>query len=298
MPLRLDWAQSFVSDRGLLSTAELYHENSKVRPFEADWGMDLMSAGMTEVYRSVRNPYKQYVRCERLALPRARRRGELARILRRRRSVREFATTPITRAALGELLGLSCGITGVQHLGGGDHLLLRANPSGGALYPIEVYPIVFRGDDLAPGLYHYAPREHALELIKSGDLQEELFQITMRQPVVREASFVCVLTALTARNMFKYGERGYRYMLLDAGHLAQNLYLASNALQLGCTTIAGFVDDRLNELVGIDGVNEFAVDVFVAGRMRPVPWRVRARTWVFPIIARWKRRRFLRGSRR
>src|SRR5690242_5986807 len=102
MPLRLDWAQSFVSDRGLLSTAELYHENSKVRPFEADWGMDLMSAGMTEVYRSVRNPYKQYVRCERTALPRSRRRGELARILRHRRSVREYATTPITRAALGE----------------------------------------------------------------------------------------------------------------------------------------------------------------------------------------------------
>jgi SagB-type dehydrogenase family enzyme len=290
MPVRLDWVQSFVSERGMFSTAELYHENSKVKPYEAEWGGEFSSPAMTNVYRMVRNPYKTYARCDRLQLPRTHRRGELARVLRRRRSVREFSTEPVSLQELGELLGLSCGVTGAQHLGGSDYLLLRSNPSGGALYPIEVYPIVFRGRDVAPGLYHYAPREHALELITAGEFQETVFQITMKQQVVREASFVIALTALTARNMFKYGERGYRYMLLDAGHLAENLYLTANVLDLGCVTIAGFIDDRLNELLDIDGVNEFAVYLFVSGHMPRQPWRVRAKAWFFPLMLRLKRK--------
>jgi SagB-type dehydrogenase family enzyme len=290
MPLRLDWVQSFVSDRGTLSTADLYHENSKVRPYEADWGAEYFSPAMTNVYRMVRSPYKNYCRYDRVHLPRARRRGELARILRRRRSTRDFANEPVGLRDLGELLGLSCGVTGAQHLGGSDYLLLRANPSGGALYPIEVYPIVFRGRDVRPGLYHYAPREHALELIRAGEFQETVFEITMKQPVVREASFVLALTALTARNMFKYGERGYRYMLFDAGHLAENLYLTANALKFGCVTIAGFVDDRMNELLDVDGVNEYALYLFVAGRMPIQPWLVRARAWLFPFMLRLKRK--------
>jgi SagB-type dehydrogenase family enzyme len=112
----------------------------------------------------------------------------------------------------------------------------------------------------------------------------------MRQPVIHQASFVIAMTALSARNMFKYGERGYRYMLFDAGHLAENLYLTANALSLGCTTIAGFVDDRLNELIGVDGVNEYGLYLFVAGRMPRQPWRVRARANVFRLAARLKRK--------
>ena len=296
--LRIDWAQAYVSDRGMFSTAELYHENSKLKPYEADWSAEFFGPGVTEAYRQVKSPYKCYYRYDRLDLPRSRRGGELARILRRRRSIREYSEEPVTRRQLGELLGLSCGVTNAQHLGGKDYLLLRSNPSAGALYPIEVYPIVFRGSDLAPGIYHYAPREHALELLRPGEFRDTVCQIAMKQPVVLGASFVLVLTALTARNMFKYGERGYRYMLLDAGHLAENLYLTANALRLGCTTIAGFIDDRVNELVEIDGVNEFAVYLFVAGHLPRQPWRVRARAWLTPQVLRLKRQIYRwRGKR-
>lgn len=298
MPIRLDWVQSFVSERGMLSTAELYHENSKIKPFDADWGAEYFSPAMNNVYRQVKSPYKSYYRYDRTALPRPERGGELARILRGRRSVREFAKEPITRRLLGELLGLGCGVTGAQHLGGSDYLLLRSNPSGGGLYPIEVYPIVFRGDDLAPGLYHYAPRDHALELVRAGDFQETVFQNTMKQPVVREASFALALSALTVRHMFKYGERGYRYLLLDAGHLAGNLYLTAVALGLGCTTIAGFIDDRMNELLEIDGVNEYALYLFIAGHAPAKPWKVRARERLFPLVAQYKRLKYEWWGRR
>lgn len=287
MPLRLDWVQSFVSERGLLSTAELYHENSKIKPYEAEWGAEMFSPSpaLTNVYRQVKNAYKSYYRYDRTPLPRPERRGELARMLRTRRSIREFSREPVTQRELAELLGLGCGVTGAQHLGGSDYLLLRSNPSAGGLYPIEVYPIVFRGKDVAPGVYHYAPRDHALELLRAGEFQDAVSQITMKQPVVQEASFVLALTALTVRNMFKYGERGYRYMLLDAGHLAENLYLMAGALGFGCTTIAGFVDDRMNELLEIDGVNEYAVYLFVAGRLPAQPWKERMRARVFPLVA-------------
>jgi SagB-type dehydrogenase family enzyme len=104
-------------------------------------------------------------------------------------------------------------------------------------------------EELADGLYHYDARAHQLELLHSTVLQPSLAMITLGQDMVQNANLVIIITAVLQRTMWKYGQRGYRYILLDAGHLGQNLYLVATALGLGAVAIGAFFDDELNHLL-------------------------------------------------
>ncbi|MBN2199009.1 MAG: SagB/ThcOx family dehydrogenase, partial [Candidatus Aminicenantes bacterium] len=135
----------------------------------------------------------------------------------------------------------------------------RTAPSAGALYPIETYLSLQNISGLDPGLYHYDVRGHALELVRAGDIGRALAAAALDQEFLADAGVVFVWTAVFGRSKWKYRQRAYRYIYLDAGHLAQNLALAAVALGLGSCQIAALYDDEVNALLGVDGTEESVV---------------------------------------
>jgi SagB-type dehydrogenase family enzyme len=213
------------------------------------------------------SPYKRYPETPSARLPRpAERFGpSLPEVVARRRSVREYARRPMSLDALSSLLAYSAGVTDVRD----PTLAFRAVPSSGALYPIELYLVVFDVEGLEPGVYHYGVERHELALLTSGDFRREVFRAALSQEMIGSASLVVVMTALFARVQWKYLDRSYRYALLEAGHLGQNVYLAATALGLGPCGIGAFFDDDLNYLLGVDGYDEAAVYLMAVGIPRP-----------------------------
>ena len=112
---------------------------------------------------------------------------------------------------------------------------------------------------LEPGLYRYLAEDHALMLIRTGDVGSEAAKAALGQTMCRQASVTFLWSAVLPRTTGRYGERGRRYVLLDAGHVGQNMYLAATALGYGCCTIGAFDDDAMNRLLGVDGKIETTV---------------------------------------
>jgi SagB-type dehydrogenase family enzyme len=144
-------------------------------------------------------------------------------------------------------------------------MAFRASPSAGACYPLDTYVIVNRVEGLEVGLYFYDVREAALEARRRGDLSSAIADACLRQTMVAEAGVVFAWVAVPARSKHRYHERAYRYIYMDAGHIGQNLHLAATGLGLGCCAIGAFLDDEVNAILGVDGLNETAVYLSVVG---------------------------------
>src|SRR6266511_2685586 len=129
----------------------------------------------------------------------------------------------------------------------------RAVPSAGALYPLELSVLVRAVDGLPAGTYHYVPAADGLERVRDDAVPPPVVShVFMDQPWAAGAAVVLVLSAVCRRSLVKYGDRGYRYLLLEAGHVAQNVVLAASGLGLGAVNLGGFFDDELSDLLGID----------------------------------------------
>lgn len=208
--------------------------------------------------------YKVYAEAEEIPLPPP---GDSRGLytedaIQQRRSVRDYSGQPMTLEEVSRLLYHTGGIT-EERWGHG----LRSAPSAGALYPIEVYPVVHRVEGLEPGLYHYAVHNHSLELLQAGDLRGEIVRHGLMQEFLGEANLVLVFTAIFQRLRWKYQERTYRYALLEAGHLGQNAYLAATSMGMGACAVGAFLDDDLNALLGVDGEDEAAVYMLSVGKV-------------------------------
>ena len=215
-----------VVEENLFSISEMYHENTKDRAQVAPI-MAVVPQQRVVWYRAFKKyPHRPRVKLE---VPAPRVQPGMEETVQRRRSIREFTCEPLTLDELNRLIYFGNGITG-RLPSDGTMLPLRAAPSAGALYPIEVYPVVIAVEGLEPGIYHYDVEGHTLEFIKPGAFGENMFLATHRQEMVKSSAVVFVLTAMFSRTKVKYGERGYRYVLLDAGHLAQNIYLEATRL--------------------------------------------------------------------
>jgi SagB-type dehydrogenase family enzyme len=175
-------------------------------------------------------------------------------VLAARRSIRHYGEDPMPLEILSQLLWSTHGITGLL----GPHHLRNA-PSAGACYPIEAYVVANSVVNLRPGLYRYLTDDHALMLLRRGDVGSEITAAALGQRMCSQGSVTFVWTAVLPRTTGRYGDRGQRYVLVDAGHVGQNMYLAATALGYGCCTIGAFDDDALNEAVGVDGRVEVAV---------------------------------------
>ena len=189
--------------------------------------------------------------------------GGLAEIIVRRRSRREYGPGGVRLEELAALLHFSVGIWGSKY-----GYPLRPYPSAGALQPVEVYPVIGDVDGVEPGIYHYDPSSSSLKLLRVGDWRGELMRIALDQEHVGEAPLDLVLTVVYARTRWKYGIRAYRYVHLDTGFAAQNIYLVAEALGLGTCAVGAFYDDDLSDLLGIDGWNEFPMLIMPVGRRR------------------------------
>ncbi|MGF1614713.1 MAG: SagB/ThcOx family dehydrogenase [Gammaproteobacteria bacterium] len=182
--------------------------------------------------------------------------------IKNRRSVRHYSPKPLPLGALSQLLFAAQGTTG--HMYGEP---LRAAPSAGALYPFEIYVVAHNVEALARGLYHFAPNTHQLELIRAGDLRSLITQVALQQAVVGEADAIFVLAAVFDRTRRKYGERGFRYVYIEAGHISQNIYLQAVSLGLGSVAVGAFLDEGLNRLLGIDGQSQAAIYLHAVGTL-------------------------------
>lgn len=120
---------------------------------------------------------------------------------------------------------------------------------------------------LDPGLYHYAVADHTLEQIRTGDLRAELVRAGIGQEMLGTAQVCFILTAVFGRTRWRYRERAYRYILLEAGHIGQNIYLAATGLGLGASAVGAFLDDAVNRLLGVDGEEEATLYLLSVGRI-------------------------------
>jgi len=170
--------------------------------------------------------------------------SELTEAIRERRSPTGFRDRPITHD---EVAAVVDGAAGITFEGRTDEFHRRAYPSGGALYPLELYAVVLAGADIDPGLYHYNVRDRTLERLVSGRLRDELGFVPTE--LIDTAPLCLFLTARMERTTQKYGDRGYRYALMEAGHVMQNVCLIAEREGLGCRPIAGFAEAAADEFL-------------------------------------------------
>jgi SagB-type dehydrogenase family enzyme len=168
--------------------------------------------------------------------------------LRTRCSTRRFGERPIEVEHLATLLWSAYGV-----VPGAGRTPRRPSPSAGGLYPLELFVLSRNVDGIAPGIYHYDPPDHALERVPATTDRGELSPL---EDELETAAAVVILTAVFWRSRFKYGLRGYRFTLLEAGHVAQNLVLAATTLGLGSIVLGGFYDARVDAALALDGVDE------------------------------------------
>ncbi|NWF55259.1 MAG: SagB/ThcOx family dehydrogenase [Syntrophaceae bacterium] len=185
----------------------------------------------------------------------------LWKALRERRSIRDYSPAPLSLKDLSALLWATQGITEKAFAP-----WYRTAPSAGALHPIDTYLVVNRVEGMDPGIYFFEVVEFSLILRREGDFSGPIARAALDQEIAQSAAVVFVWVAVIQRSRQKYRQRAYRYIYLDCGHIAQNLYLAATALGLGCCGIAAIFDDEVNDLVGVDGQEETAIYLATVGK--------------------------------
>jgi SagB-type dehydrogenase family enzyme len=249
--------------------AEWYHEASKVSPTQI--GRQVSGAprleaipdlqlSMTRAVRRLPLPHRELPPPRRPDLP-------LWQAIATRRSCREFADAPIDVRDLAALLQAGYGAThSLESHDGRRALPLRAVPSGGALYPLELYAAALRVDDLPAGLYHFDPLKAGLAVARDSLSPDEVASLSTYPEIVRDCAALVLVAAVFGRTRFKYGVRGYRFALLEAGHVAQNVLLTATALGIGAVPLGGYYDRLTDEFLGLDGVNESTLYTVAVGR--------------------------------
>ena len=181
-------------------------------------------------------------------------------VIKNRHSSRKFVDKPLTLMDFSLLL---FGMSGLNRIF--PQFSFRTVPSAGGLFPIEIYPVVNSVKNIHEGLYHYNIQNHSIELLKKGNFRKKVAEGCLDQKIAYSSAVNFIWTAMIGRSQWKYLQRCYRYIYLDAGHIGQNFYLVSEALGLGACTIGAIYDDELNEFLEIDGKNETVIYVGVVG---------------------------------
>lgn len=188
----------------------------------------------------------------------------LGLLMANRRSVRQFSGLPISQEQLSYILFSSAGLLSVNN---SIDYSRRPYPSAGARYPLEIYPLLLNCTGIEKGLYHYNVKENCLELILKENLEDWLMEASGGEASLRKASAIFIITGVLDRARIKYRDRGYRYALIEAGHLGQNICLLTAELDLGCCPLGGFIDPVVNELLDISFQKEFALYLLAVGTL-------------------------------
>ena len=171
--------------------------------------------------------------------------------IKERRTIRDFKERILSLAHLSQLLWAAQGIT--------DSVTgKRAAPSGGALYPLDIYIVIGENgvEKIEAGVYHYLPTEHSISFISKGDRRKEIASVSLGQRWMAKAPILFIITAEYRRITGKYGERGIRYALIEAGHVGQNLFLQAEAMGLGAGIVGAFNDLEVSKVAGLPPKHE------------------------------------------
>lgn len=188
---------------------------------------------------------------------------ELRTAIERRRTLRRYRTDALSLAELSYLLWLTQGVKATT----ARPATLRTVPSAGARHAFETYLLINRVESLQPGLYRFLALENALLPVKiKAEVADEIARACGDQEHVRQSAVTFLWAAAAERMTWRYGERGYRYLHLDAGHVCQNLYLAAESLDCGVCALAAFNDDELNRALGLDGEEQFVIYAATLGK--------------------------------
>jgi len=165
----------------------------------------------------------------------------LEETLNKRRSFRDYEKGSLSLEQVSQLLWAAVG----------KNQYRKTAPSAGATYPLETYLVVGEVEGLEPGVFHYSPNEHSLERIKEEDVRKKLSEAALGQEMIEEAPIDIVIAANYTRTTGRYGQRGIRYVHMEAGHVGQNVHLQVVALNLGTVMIGAFHDSAVKEVLGI-----------------------------------------------
>jgi SagB-type dehydrogenase family enzyme len=185
-----------------------------------------------------------------------------------RRSVRDFTDAPLSLEELSFLLWATQGITAVQRDDAGAIVQrFRAAPSAGARYPLETYLAIHRVSGLAPGIYRYVPNDHQLVLVREdAQISSKLMAACYGTPAVGQAAVVFIWSAVPYRTEWKYTYLAHRMIAMESGHVSENLYLAAQSCGSGACAMLSYHQPRVDELLGVDGDDEFAIYVACVGK--------------------------------
>jgi SagB-type dehydrogenase family enzyme len=239
---------------------ELFHENTKVGNLSTSVPNDIVAAWMDIFTESLE--YSQQPKIELPAAPKALD-ASLRDAIERRVSARSFSSRPVAFDDMAALLHYSYGVNRPKGEQNGRRSL-RNCPSAGALYPLDLFFYAHAVERLENGVYHYDPIGNCLRLILEGDYSH-IWTGVLVQPEFGAAGMVLFVAAQFERSLFKYQDRGYRFVLLEAGHLGQNINLTATALGLSCVTIGGFYDREVDRLLGLDGLTSSTVHMVAVG---------------------------------
>jgi len=263
------------------SLAEIFHENTKIRKFDIEFFESrddhvkqlLMNQYLrflswrTQLSNTQRNtgnltvytlPRKKELKKETL---------NLLKIIKKRRSIREFSGENITLPQLSVLLQAYAAMPKKNDKLG---LKLRNTPSAGALYPIEIYMTIMRdiNSKLSAGIYSYNPLNHSLIQLASSSGSEKIneFLAPQAETNFQKSAVIFYIVGSLKRCSWKYGNRAYSYMLIEAGHLAQNILLLGTTMNLSACPVVGFICDEVSNYLGISEPEEMVLYILVVGK--------------------------------
>lgn len=189
----------------------------------------------------------------------------LRELVEKRRSLRSYTATALSLAELSYLLWLTQGVKEITT----RPVTLRTVPSAGARHAFETYLLVNRVSGLEPGLYRFAASQHSLVRLPAPEsISADLAHACYDQSQVTSSAVTFLWAAVPERMTWRYVERGARYLLIDAGHVCQNLYLAAEQLGCGVCAICAYNDDLLNQTLGLDGDSQFVIYLASLGKRK------------------------------
>ncbi len=187
---------------------------------------------------------------------------EFIALIKKRRTVRNYSGKPVSFEIFSNILFSAYGITYKDSV-----RELKASPSAGARYPIAIYTAVFDVEGLKTGIYMYDEKENTVSLLSEGDYREELYRICLEQDHILKTSFMPIMVARSLKTTYRYGDRGFRYIYMDAAYISENIYIAGAHYGVGTCAIGAFSDKAFNEFLSLDGVGNFVVLAHTVGAL-------------------------------
>jgi len=235
------------------SLSEVFNNKTKIKKFDTDENFEYPLSWKIVHFKEYPRFKRQKLKITNLSVV------DFQKLLKQRSSKREFAKKSLSFSEISNILYWPAGM---------KKDFTRFYPSAGGRYPLEIYIVALNVESLEHGIYHFNVKKNSLEMILKGDFKDDVIHLSGNQEWIKDCGIVVLISAIFGRTKIKYGERGYRYVLMEAGHIAQNLYLVSETLNLGCCTIGGFLDDEINKILDIDGKKETVIYLCGIGKIK------------------------------